>query len=372
MRSTALIVLPLVASFLGCAPRRSAEFDRSFSEGRRAESAGRFEEAAAKYDQAASLAKRPRDQARMRYEAAVLISRRGNAAEATKRFDALALEKPPSDYAPNAALRAAELRLVHGEAPAAIDAFENLVIQFPESGSAAAALAHLVRVKDESSAAGPGATAAYLLGLLPKVKGTAMEERVIYERAKRLEAGDMKNAHALYLDIAERFPYPRGVYFDDSLFRAAEIDQKTGAYKEAIEHLERLLAERETSHMIGSYERPKYSAAALKIAEIYASNLHDNGAAKRAYHRVYTDFKTSLFRDDALFHEAAIYAAEDDKSGECSTLSTLVSNFPDSKYVPCAEATCPSLKRGEKSKAPKACHATNESINSGGPAATSK
>lgn len=370
MRGTLALfpLFPLLVAFAGCAPQRSAEFERSFAEARRAESAGRFAEAATKYDQASNQAKRPRDKARMHYEAAVLLARAGNAAEATRRFDALATEKPPSDYAPNAALRAAEIRLTHSEAPAAIDAFEALIVSFPNSGSSFAALSHLVRTKDESAAAGEGATAAYLSTLLPKVKGSLIEERVIYERAKRLEAGDMKGAHALYLEIADRFPYPRGVYFDDALYRAAEIDQKLGAYKEAVDHLERLLAERETSHMIGSYERPKYSSAALKIAEIYATNLHDNESAKRAYHRVYSEFKTSILRDDALFREATLYAAENDKSGQCSVLSTLVSNFADSKYVPCAEATCPSIKRAETSKAPKSCHAAAESISSGGSA----
>jgi hypothetical protein len=41
----------------------------------------------------------------------------------------------------------------------------------------------------------------------------------------------------------------------------------------------------------------------------------------------------------------------------CDRLDTLASDFPDSRYVPCAIEKCPSIKRSSKSKAPKTCHA---------------
>ena len=348
-----LFTLALFLPLGGCAPQRGPDFERALAEGRRAESAGRFSEAAEKYDIAMQKAKLPRDKARMAYETATLLAKGGNVAEAVKRFDALAQEKPQSAYAPNAALRAAELRIAHGNEAEGVSGLERVVLDFPNSGSAVAALLHLVRKKDDAAEA----TATYLLTLAPKVTGTEIEERVLYERAKHLEASDPRASRAIYLDLAARFPYPRGVHFDDALFHAAEIDERAGAYKDAIGHLERLLAERESSHMMGSYERPRYSTSAMKIAEIYATRLNDKAAAKSAYHRVYTDFVTSPFRDDALFKEAALYAAENDRNGECSTLSTLVSHFDDSRFVPCAEAKCPSVKRSDKSKAPKTCHA---------------
>jgi hypothetical protein len=40
----------------------------------------------------------------------------------------------------------------------------------------------------------------------------------------------------------------------------------------------------------------------------------------------------------------------------CDRLSTLASDFPDSRYVPCAMERCPGIKRPSKSKAPATCH----------------
>ena len=106
--------------------------------------------------------------------------------------------------------------------------------------------------------------------------------------------------------------------------------------------------------MIGSYERPKYEPAAWKIAEIERDDKHDADAARAAFHRVYSDFTTSLKRDDALWEESKIARA----SGEqCSPLATLVGKFPDSRYVPCAIAACPDISRPSKSNAPKTCPA---------------
>jgi TolA-binding protein len=190
------------------------------------------------------------------------------------------------------------------------------------------------------------------------VKGKAIEEDVTYERAKRLAAlGRLEAARDAFIDVANRWPYPGGAYFDDSLYRASEIEEQLGRPREAIQHLERMLSFRESSSTIGTYERPRYVPAILRIAKLYEERLHDRAKARATLHRLYADFKTSTLRDDALWREAALWEKDGDKDTACSRLATLASDFPDSRYVPCAVERCPSIKRPSKSKAPKTCHA---------------
>jgi hypothetical protein len=118
-----------------------------------------------------------------------------------------------------------------------------------------------------------------------------------------------------------------------------------------------MLKERETTTLVGSYERPHYVPAALRVGLLYRDVLHDRTAARAAFHRLYADFAHSSMRDDALWLEAGVARDDGDSSGACSLLDKLVSAFPDSRYVPCAVAQCPGVARPEKSGAPKECHA---------------
>ncbi|MGH7284024.1 MAG: tetratricopeptide repeat protein, partial [Polyangiaceae bacterium] len=233
---------------------------------------------------------------------------------------------------------------------------EKTMARFPNDGLAHRALTRLSMHIDEVS--GRPKTIAWLEKIAPSFAGTELEQAVAFDTAKRIDAsGDTANARARYIAIADKWPYPHGAFWDDSLYGAAIIDEKNKAYDEAIADLERMLAERETASMIGSYERPLYEPAAWKIAEIYRDDLHDADKAAAAFHRVYSEFTTSLKRDDALWEEANVFEKNGDGSAACSRLSTLASKFPDSRYVPCAIAKCSDISRPSKSQAPKECPA---------------
>jgi outer membrane protein assembly factor BamD (BamD/ComL family) len=108
---------------------------------------------------------------------------------------------------------------------------------------------------------------------------------------------------------------------------------------------------------MGSYERPRYIPAILRIAKLYEEKLNDRARARDALHRLYSEFKTSTLRDDALWREAELWRKDGDTGKMCDRLDTLASDFPDSRYVPCAIEKCPSIKRSSMSMAPKTCHA---------------
>lgn len=347
--------LGLSLALAACAPNRGDEFQRSLAEARRAHHAGRFAEAANKFEQAGKQAKVPRDAVYMRYEAALARARAGDVARAASELRAIASEKPPNAYSAQAAFKAADLA-IDSDPAAGHEALAAIPAAFPDTGVAQVALTRVARWDDEHG--GPERAIARLDATAPKVKGHTVEQTVLYERAKRLAVlGRTQEARDAFLDVAARWPYPFGAYFDDALYRASEMDEQLGRIPDAIADLERLLSHREVSSFIGSYERPRYIPAILRIAKLYEEKLGDRAKAREALHRLYSEFKTSTLRDDALWREAELWRKDGDQAQMCDRLSTLASDFPDSRYVPCAIERCPSIKRTAKSKAPKTCHA---------------
>jgi tetratricopeptide (TPR) repeat protein len=145
-----------------------------------------------------------------------------------------------------------------------------------------------------------------------------------------------------YLELARRFPYPNA-YWDEALQAAARIEEERGRYGAALTHLERMLRERETAQVVGSYERPSYAAARFHIAELYRDRLADPRRARREFRRVFAEHATSPLRDDALFEEALIAVRASDVEGSCQAARLLRDQQPDSRYARCVSALCPAL-----------------------------
>lgn len=358
LRKSSSLFLFLAWSVAACAPERGAAYEKSLAAANRASHAGRYAEAATQFDEAAKTAKVQRDGVYARYLAAKARIRSGDVTRGAAELRELANAKPPNDYSGAAAYDAAIVTLdadpVRGQSE-----LEDVLVRFPSNAVARLSLGRLLRIDTE--AGGPAKVLARIDHLTPRVpagdpKKPGVEEMLAYERARALaQQGNDGAARDAFVDVAKRWPYPIGGYFDDALYRASELDEKLGQPEKAVEHLEELLSRRENSVIVGSYERPRYSPAALRIADLYEGPLHDRSKARDTLHRFYRDFPRSVMRDDALWHEADLWQQDGDRDTACSRLSTLVSNSPDSRYVPCASQRCPKIARPEKSKAPKEC-----------------
>jgi tetratricopeptide (TPR) repeat protein len=340
-------------SWAACAPSRDAAYDRVFARAARAESAGRLGEAADDYDRAAAGATRARDRDQARWDAVDVLLRAGRVAEAVSRLDALA-EDASGEHAALAAYRAASVRIEHGEADRGWRDLEQVPRRYPLHGIAHVAVRRLVAHADES---GPRAALDELRALEKDVGATELGALIAFLAAERVEAlGDVEAARSAYVAVADRWPYP-GSFFDDALWRASLLDEKLGLYPRAIDDLERMVAERETAMFIGTYERSKYVPAMLRIGALYRDRLHDRAKARDAFHRLYAQFAHSTARDDALWLEAALWRDDGDARASCERLATLVREFPDSRYVPCATDQPCRIPRPEKSASPKQCRA---------------
>jgi hypothetical protein len=140
---------------------------------------------------------------------------------------------------------------------------------------------------------------------------------------------------------AARHPYPKGALFDDALWHASQLEETLGRPEQAVLHLRNMLAVREVSTMTGSYERPRFSPAQFRIAVLYRDALHDRAAARREFHRLYTEYPTSTLRDDALWEEAKLARDDGSMADACAIAAVLTRDFPSSRYAPCAGAICP-------------------------------
>lgn len=325
---------------IGCARREPAAYATAEAAASRAYVHGRYEEAAAHWLAAAAAARHARDADEARYRAAKSLERADRDDDAAKLLDDLAATEG-SDRAARAAFDRAELELDAGHEAEGIALRDHALRTFPSSGLATRALQRqLAWHRDRQGVAG---ALAYLTRLAGKLGETELAEALAYERANLLtETDDDAAALAAYLECAERFPYPYGVYWDDALYRAAELERALGRPRAAIAHLERMLASREPRpQLTGSLERPRFGAARFLIAVTLRDDLGDTERARREFLRLVREHATSRLRDDALWAAAELAWRAGNQRAACADARRLARDFPASRYVGCLGRLCP-------------------------------
>ena len=336
-----ILVFAIFSSLAACGPGKPAAYAVDVAEARRAESAGRFGEAVAAWTRARETAKNPRDRAYVGLREAQALARTGDFAGA-RAFLLANYPDVNAPYGAEAKNAAASYAEKGGDAATAEREFAALYRGAPSHGVSRAAFLHVLAAVEGRN--GPEAAILFLAAEEKTLAGTELEEHVVYERAKRLDQlGKTADAVALYVAVADRFPYPKGAYFDDALFHAAEIEARSGQGETAVAHLKRLLAVREVSEFLGTYQRPRFTPALAMLARLQETALHDRGAAEASWHRLATDFTTSTLRDDARFHEARLRHLAGDEGVACQKLQSLQKDMPDSPWSSCNGELCPTL-----------------------------
>jgi tetratricopeptide (TPR) repeat protein len=321
----------------GCAPQVSASFVSAKNAGDRAYSSGRYAEAATAYLSASTEANRVRDRDEALYLAARAHARARNWNEARIMFDRLIAASPRSEQGHRATFDRADLELASGNTELGYAQLERALFAYPSDGLARRALERYIAYLDQMK----GGALDWIRTSLPKLATTELDESVRYALAVHLEeATDLEGAREIFVTTAAAHPYPKGALFDDSLWHASLLDEKLGRPAQAIDDLRDMLAVREVATMTGSYERPRFSAAQFRIAVLYRDALGDAEQAQRAFHTVYTDHKTSLLRDDALWEEAKLAQKGGNPRAACRLAATLAREFPSSRYSACTGIVC--------------------------------
>jgi tetratricopeptide (TPR) repeat protein len=340
MRARSLCGVCLVATlWLGCAPTLPRPYVEAKAAGHRAYGAGRYDEAATYFRSAAEKAERIKDRDEVLYLEAASFQRAGRNREAKVAYEALVVLSPSGERAARAAYETVQLELSEGDEAKGWKMMHDFVLSYPKSGLARRALLrYLVHLDEEQ---GAEATVAYLEKGNAWYEAHELGEAALYQKAIRLERLDrLEEARDTFVACANKYPYPDGGLFDDSLFRASLLDEKLGQPRKAVEHLRKMLYVREPSTFQGSYERPRFSEAQMRIGVLYRDALGEPDAARREFRKLYDSFTTSILRDDALWAEAQVASKQGDRAGSCDAVTLLVKKLPDSRYAPCAKLLC--------------------------------
>lgn len=336
------------AALVGCGSVDA--YRQAKSAGDRAKSSGRYDEAAARYREASAAAKRPSDRDEAAYLEAATLVQAGRVEEAKRAFEELLRRSPRGVRGDRAAFDRAFLEADTGDEALGFDDLTRAIFERPGAGSSRRGLRRIVEHEEEKA---KGGGLAWLDANLSRLEATELSEDAIYLRATMLRRAERRReAREEYVRCATKHGYPKGSLFDDAYWHAAEIDLELGEPKLAIDDLEKLLAPREVSSLgQGSYERPRYSMAQLKIAEIYRDQLRDPARARAAFRKLADKHRTSVLRDDALFAEALIARSQGDKDGACEPMRILVRELPDSVFAGCAREVCAELDPSKKAPA---------------------
>ena len=341
-----LVALGLVAC--ACGPSQDARFAAAGARANAVTRAGRHAEAAARWLDAARIADSALDREEALYRAASSYERAGNASEALALYERLG--RGQGERAARASFDRA--RLVRENDTSRGDALlVSAIRRHPNSGLAPRAVRELLARREVEG--GTRTALETATRLVAELATSDLDETLRYERARLLERlGSLTEARDAYVETATRHPYPEGALWDDALARAASVEEALGRPRAAIALYERMLAEREPSSGLGSYERARYAEARFRIAEIFRDVLGDPSRARREFRRVYGEHTTSLLRDDALWQEALVALGTGDPKGACAPLTLLARDLPDSRYAPCVRRICPSAP----AKASRECH----------------
>ena len=341
-RAPLFVYLSLCALALGCGIAHGPSFKAAFSAGHRARTAGRHAEAAQQFATAAENAKRAKDRNEAHYLEATMYERLERWPVAMARYRSL--QSRGGWRAGRAAFQLARLTIAHGDEKHGYVLLGQALSRFPDHGVAHGALRKWVdwrrQTHDETQ------LRKALTDWLAPLADTELHQQLLYEIARSLEReGQLEKALAAFVRCAEARPYPRGPFTDDAYWKASLLAEKQGQYDNAIRQLRAMLKNRERSNLLfGSYERPRFPAAQMRIAELYRDRLGNLQAAQEAFRRTHREHTASVLADDAMWQEAAMWRKLGDSAESCGVLTNLIDRFSTSRYISCVAELCPHLR----------------------------
>lgn len=321
---------------LGCSPRLPAAYVSSTENARAAYEHGEYASAAQRWAEAEALAPSARERDECRYRRAMSLERAGKHEQARAVLSTLSAGR--GDRQARARFDHATSLIQSEKEQAGYAELLAAVLEFPDSGLAPKAMRQLLVREEEQR--GVRAALQLISDVEHKVHGSDLNQVLGYERAKLTEqAYGPSRALPEYRALILRFPYPEGSYWDESILRSAELERQLGRPQQAIDWLHFLLAHREQSNFMGSYER-HYAKAQFMVAEIARDDLHDWQRARADFRLVFERFPTSLLGDDALLEAARLSHEHGEAAAACDDVARLKKAFADSRHVDVATSLC--------------------------------
>lgn len=309
----------------GCVPTISKQSGKehlaAWSEAESHQHHGRLKEAATAYELAAEKAERRVDKDESLYRASRVYARMQQLDKALAICDELGSTEPIARRTLRARLDAARYRIILEQD---VDKAERdlmaIITDFPDSAASRGAL-RILATRHVDDVENKEEALAWVENLLSETQGEEIAEALMSIQAELLlQLSRRHEAISIMERQVERYPYPQGRRWDDTLYRLSELAVEDKQPKQAIAYLTKMISVHEKSFIIGSYTRPMFSRAAIRIARIYRDELNDDKAAIAAYQHVREEFPRSLSVDDALAEEAELLLKNGQRDRGCELL----------------------------------------------------
>lgn len=171
----------------------------------------------------------------------------------------------------------------------------------------------------------------------PSPRGTTPDpaERLFKAAEAAEQQGHPDWALRIWKKLALR--YPKSAWWDDALWRSAQVLRTKRQFHEAIRTLGRIVATRRHIWFVASTDSQFLDDALWQIGLIYLDDFGDIPHAQYAFSDLIDDLPHSRLADDAQFQLARIAARTGDRKEACAALLTLARRFPDSNQRRAAE-----------------------------------
>ena len=310
----------------------------SLRAGQRAYSAGRYDEAATLFAQAAARAQRIKDRDEALFLQARMYERGEHPQQAAAVYRNITTATPPGPRRARAEYELAEWEIAHGNKSRGYHMLAHAFRRWPNHGGAKHALHRLVIHLRGSG--GEEAVRAQLLSWLKKLGETEAAQQLKYELGLSwLRSDEPLKAEQALLRAAREHPYPQGSLTDDALMWASKAAEARGALTPAMAYLDEMQAARESSQG-GSYNRPMYPAAQYRKALLLRDKVKDLAAARAQLKVMYTRYPNSVLADDAMWHNARLALALNQRDDACDIARALREREPKSRYRRCLPQLC--------------------------------
>lgn len=291
------------------------------------QAAGDLDAAQSRYQQLLEDAPTVEDRRWLTYNLGQVAARRGETEQALKIFGRLYTEDVVDRFGANAMYDAAKLT--------DDDEMRRTVIRhYPSEVAAEFALADLVRKHREAR---PRDLEQQLKELHDAVAETEVDDNVLFDLAtlRREQLADPDGALDAYRTLYRQDP--DGPLADDALWEMAALYREHQMWLPAVEALEILASDTESSWFVGIYRSDWVDDAVYQLGWIHLVWLDDFDTARQWFKRYLKRYPDAIWADDAAWQLVETRRLRGEREAYRDALEEFPAAWPQSRHVRIAE-----------------------------------
>jgi tetratricopeptide (TPR) repeat protein len=287
------------------------------------QAAGDFDAAEAEYRRLLNDAPTPSDRRWLTYNLGRVALERGERSEALELFADVYEEEVVDRFGANAMYDAAQLQRSH-------DMRLALIRRYPGEVAAEFALADIVRTFETDH---PKKLEQYLKELHSDVLETEVDDNVLFSlaalRLSRLDDAD--GALEAYRTLYRQDP--DGPLADDAIWEMARIYRSYQMWEPAVELLELLASDTESSWFVGLYRSEWVDDAVYELGMIHLLWLEDPDTARRWFKNYLKRYPEALYADDAAWQLVELERLQGEQRAYREALEEFSGRWPESRHA---------------------------------------